>query len=610
MPKVFSMPVSKIDIEEINNGDFLKLKLYAISDTVNRNGSEFLRDGFEESIPTIYNKPILAYFNKSMGDTEEHNSRVDIDQYGDVFYDYDYDGAEKPVGVIPESAEIYVEQVDGKNWVVINPAYIWVEYNKRLIDVIKRQITKKVSVEIEAVDSWEEAGVEKIRVWKFLGITILGKDRNGNLIEEGIEGAHLVLDGYENSNTFNSYKSKFRFAMSSDKATYSSDILEKYGVTSDSSSEEFAKQDEYGTGKPIKVDKSKEAVSDDSWGGVDKTSLRNTVLEARNYKTLVKSVYLDVQDGWEESPSEKLKYPVMQYKNGKFVYNAGGLLSAQQYGEKYDESIAKKALTIRKRLGLVKSEKEEKMKKFIEAAKISGFAYLGLYNGKLAFAQECDCDKEEMAEDKSELCLFEVDKELAENYAEGDEFAWDELTGRSVDLTTRDDGDKTDYADDEDKDDEEADDKAEDTSDEHDEDEADDEDDKDDDEEKEELRKKVEALEKEKCEMAQRCEAAEKELEEIRMAQFKEDTDAILADENEDMDEKTHEELVKMRDEGKFACVEDFAKEVAYRKYLASKEEKKEMSKKEQKLSFGLSNNKTEPSTSKKNVLIDKLAKI
>lgn len=595
MPKVFSMPVSKIDVEEINNGDFLKLKLYAISDTVNRNGSEFLRDGFEESIPTIYNKPILAYFNKKIGDAEEHNSRMDIDQYGDTFYDYDYDGAEKPVGVIPESADIYIEAVDGKNWVVINSAYVWVEYNKRLIEVIKRQITKKVSVEIEAIDSWEEDGIEKIRVWKFLGITILGKDKYGNPIEEGIEGAKLVLDGYENSNTFNTYKSKFRFAISGNRDTYSSDILEKYGVTSSGEKNMFSKQDKYGTGKPISVDKSKEAVSNDSWGDVDKTSLRNTVLEAKNYKTLVKSVYLDVQDGWEESPSEKLKYPVMQYKNGKFVYNAGGLLSAQQYGEKYDESVAKKALTIRKRLGLVKSEKEEKMKKFIEAAKISGFAYLGLYNGKLAFAQECDCDKEEMAEDKSELCLFEVDKELAENYSEDEEFAWDEITGRSVDLTTRDDGNKTDYVEDD-----------EDESDKHD----DDDDDKDDDEEKEELKKKVESLEKEKCEMAQRCEAAEKELEEIRMAQFKEDTDAILADENEDMDEKTHEELVKMRDEGKFACVEDFAKEVAYRKYLASKEEKKEMSKKEQKLSFGLSNNKTEPSTSKKNVLIDKLAKI
>lgn len=602
MPKVFSMPVSKIDIEEINNGDFLKLKLYAISDTVNRNGSEFLREGFEESIPTIYNKPILAYFNKKMDDTEEHNSRVDVDRYGDVFYDYDYDGAEKPVGVIPESAEIYVEQLDGKNWVVINSAYIWTEYNKRLIDVIKRQITKKVSVEIESVDSWEENGVEKIRIWKFLGITILGKDKFGNPIEEGIEGAKLVLDGYENSNTFNSYKSRFSFAMSSNKDSYYSEILEKYGVMSKVENTVFAKQDEYGTGKPISVDKSKEAVSNDSWGDVDKTTLRDTVLKARNYKTLVKSVYLDVQDGWENSPSEKLKYPVMQYKDGKFVYNAGGLLSAQQYGEKYDESIAKKALTIRKRLGLVKSEKEKKMKKFIEAAKISGFAYLGLYNGKLAFAQECDCDKEEMAEDKSELCLFEVDKELAENYAEGDEFAWDEITGRSVDLTTRDDGDHNDYSDDGDDDD---DDKKSDGDEGSDDDDGDD-----DDDEKEELKKKVEALEKEKCEMAQRCEAAEKELDEIRMAQFKEDTDAILADENEDMDEKTHEELVKMRDEGKFSCVEDFAKEVAYRKYLASKEEKKEMSKKEQKLSFGLSNNKTEPSVSKKNILIDKLAKI
>ena len=601
MPKVFSMPVSKIDIEEINNGDFLKLKLYAISDTVNRNGSEFLREGFEESIPTIYNKPILAYFNKKMDDTEEHNSRVDVDRYGDVFYDYDYDGAEKPVGVIPESAEIYVEQLDGKNWVVINSAYIWTEYNKRLIDVIKRQITKKVSVEIESVDSWEEDGVEKIRIWKFLGITILGKDKFGNPIEEGIEGAKLVLDGYENSNTFNSYKSRFSFAISSNKDSYYSEILEKYGVMSKVENTVFAKQDEYGTGKPISVDKSKEAVSNDSWGYVDKTTLRDTVLKARNYKTLVKSVYLDVQDGWEDSPSEKLKYPVMQYKDGKFVYNAGGLLSAQQYGEKYDETVAKKALTIRKRLGLVKSEKEEKMKKFIEAAKISGFAYLGLYNGKLAFAQECDCDKEEMAEDKSELCLFEVDKELAENYEEGDEFAWDEITGRSVDLTTRDDGDHNDYSDDGDDDDDKKSDGDEG---------SDDDDGDDDDDEKEELKKKVEALEKEKCEMAQRCEAAEKELDEIRMTQFKEDTDAILADENEDMDEKTHEELVKMRDDGKFSCVEDFAKEVAYRKYLASKEEKKEMSKKEQKLSFGLSNNKTEPSVSKKNILIDKLAKI
>lgn len=604
MPKVFSVPVERIDIEEINNGDFLKLKLYAISDTVNRNNSEFLREGFEESIPTIYNKPILAYFNKNLNDTEEHNSRLDIDKYGNEFYDYDYDGAEKPVGVIPESSVITIEEVEGKNWVVINPAYIWTEYNKRLTEVIKSQLSKKVSVEVEPVDFWvdEESGVEKIRTWKFLGITILGKDRYGRAIEEGIEGAKLVLEDYAKSSKFNSYKSKFQFALSGKKEEYSSSILEKYGVTvsaEDKSKMDFIKKDEYGTGKPISVLKSKEAVSNDSWGGVDKTALRDTVLKARNYKTLVKSVYLDVQDGWEDAPSEKLKYPVMQYKNGKFVYNAGGLLSAQQYGEKYDESIAKKALTIRKRLGLVKSEKEEKMKKFIEAAKISGFAYLGLYEGKLAFAQECDCDKEEMAEEKKELSLFEVDKEVAEKYVEGEEFAWDEITGRSIDLTTRDDGDKHTYEDDEDEDDKEDDEEDKD---------GDDGDDKED-AEKEEMAKRIEALEAEKCEMEKRCEAAENELKDIRMKQFKEDTDAILSDEDADMDEKTHEELVKMRDEGKFSSVEEFAKEVAYKKYLAEKEEKKEMSKKDTKLSFGL-NKKTEPSVSKKNDLLDKLAKI
>ena len=435
-----------------------------------------------------------------------------------------------------------------------------------------------------------------------MGITILGKDRYGRAIEEGIEGAKLVLEDYAKSSKFNSYKTKFQFALSGKKEEYSSSILEKYGVTvstEDKSKMDFIKKDEYGTGKPISVLKSKEAVSNDSWGGVDKTALRDTVLKARNYKTLVKSVYLDVQDGWEDAPSEKLKYPVMQYKNGKFVYNAGGLLSAQQYGEKYDESVAKKALTIRKRLGLVKSEKEEKMKKFIEAAKISGFAYLGLYEGKLAFAQECDCDKEEMAEEKKELSLFEVDKEVAENYVEGEEFAWDEITGRSIDLTTRDDGDKHTYDDDEDEDDKEDDEEDKD---------GDDGDDKED-ADKEEMAKRIEALEAEKCEMEKRCEAAENELKDIRMKQFKEDTDAILSDEDADMDEKTHEELVKMRDEGKFSSVEEFAKEVAYKKYLAEKEGKKEMSKKDTKLSFGL-NKKTEPSVSKKNDLLDKLAKI
>lgn len=94
----------------------------------------------------------------------------------------------------------------------------------------------------------------------------------------------------------------------------------------------FAKE-EYGKGETIKVDKSKEAVSDKKWGDVDKTELRHKVLNAKNYKTLVYDVYADVEDGWEDAPSEKLKYPIMLIEDDTAVYARYGLASALAYAK-------------------------------------------------------------------------------------------------------------------------------------------------------------------------------------------------------------------------------------------------------------------------------------
>lgn len=577
MPKFFSFALDHVEAKEVNNGDFLELKLYMISTGVNRNNSEFLEESFEPSIPSIYNKPILAYFNPVIGDTEEHNSKTKVDSYGETYYDYEYDGAEKPVGFIPESANITVEDIDGKKWIVVDKAYIWTEYNHELTKLIQSQITKKISVEIESIDSYDEDGIEKIKLWNFLGVTILGRTKFGHPIEEGIEGAHLAI-----KESIKKYQSKFNFAL----RTYNSTTLEKYGVVMDSYKEEFLSKTKFGTGKTIPVDKSKESVSYDAWGEISKPGLRNTVLMAKNYKTLVKSVYLLVEEGWEDSPSSKLKYPVMQHKDGKMVYNAGGLLSAQQYGAKYDKAIERKAKSIRKRLDLDRPEKEEHMKKFIEAAKDSGYTLVGMSGENLVFAMECDCDKEDMA--ANGVILYEISKETVDSFSENDEFAWDEITGKSIDLTTRDDGDNTEYADDEDED--EQDNESEEDS---------------DDDEKKEMAARIECLEKEKAELAKRCESAECELKAIRMAQFKEDTDAILADEVVDMDDKTHEELCDMRDSGKFATVEDFAKEVAYRKYIANKAKKSE----KRALSFALNSSNADKGE-KKASLFDKLSKI
>lgn len=657
MGKVFSISVSNIESKEVCDGDFLRLDMYAISDGRNRNDSNFKFEGFEKSIDSIYNKPILAYFNKDINDTEEHNSDVDMDEFGNVFDDYQYEGAEKPVGTIPESAEITIKEKDGKKWIFISGAVIWTEYNKQLVKLIKKQLKKKVSVEIEVLESYiDEDCVECITHWRFLGITILGKTPFGEIIEEGIEGAHLSIKDYQGTELFSKYKKHLSFALNKENKNnilfkYINDDLEtkknmalthkelesriwaelsdyiyqdadctmhKYWIQDILSDKDIAivhdneygmdyqipftiddeekvhidlsekkvdkvkhmsvtefkidkevylSKKEWGTGNSIAIDKSKESVSDERWGGVNKSNLRNIMLKAKNYKQLIKAAYLLVEEGWEDSPSGKLKYPVMQIVGDKLVYNAGGLLSAEQYGEKYDETIAKKAKSLRKKLGLTGSKREETMKSFIESAKESGYTFLGLHNGKLKFTKEVEATDE----DKKEMSIFEVDKEKC---AKDEEFSEDKLDCKAIKF------------------------------------EDDDEDDDDDDGEKPEDKKPEDTkvkeskeykdIEKEKNEMALKCADMEKELKVMKDEKFKDETDKVLeADEN--IDKESKDELIKMRDEDKFATVEDFVKELAFKKY--TKQDSK-------KLSYSVNKPVVSPTSKGKASALDIISKI
>ena len=121
----------------------------------------------------------------------------------------------------------------------------------------------------------------------------------------------------------------------------------------------FAKE-EYGSGKEIKVDKSEKAVSDKAWGEVDKTELRHKVLNAKNYKTLVYDVYLEVEEGWEDSPSEKLKYPVMLIEGDTAVYSRYGLASALGYAKATNNTkVVNKVEELYRTINI--DEKEDKM---------------------------------------------------------------------------------------------------------------------------------------------------------------------------------------------------------------------------------------------------------
>lgn len=582
MKKIFALEVNDYDVKELSDKQFLSMDIWAISDGINRNGSEFLEESFETAIPTFYNKPVLAFYNTTIGDTEEHNCNVNFDEEGKVFYDYQYDGAEHPVGLIPESATITVEERDGKKWIHIKDALLWYEYNHQLGQLLKKKGNKKVSVEVEFLDSYMDEGVEKVKSFMFLGVTILGKDPNTmEEYQEGIEGARLELSGYTKTEEFVRFKQKMSFAYNK------MNVLKKYNIEIPDDKQEFLAKSEWGTGDPIKVDKSKDAVSEDSWGDVSKTELRNTVLKAKNYKTIVKSVYLLVEDGWEDSPSSHLKYPVMQYKNGTLVYNAGGLLAAQQYGEKYDEAVANKAKRIRKKLGLIETESGESMNKFIEFARDSAnLIYIGSMDGKYMFVkavEEADCEKCEMS-------VFEIEKEKAEmKDCEGcEEFDWDELTERSVKLSdcedcggakeveveeTSADGEEVEAATVEDHKqfEEEEDEDEEEGSKEEKEDEEEEDEEEEEDKEEYVSKEEYEALKCQYAELEAKYNVLFAEKEESRILKMKEDTDAILSDEDEDLDEKTKEDLRCRRDAGEFADVEAFVRELSYRKYTAKK---------------------------------------
>lgn len=621
--KTFSLEVSNVEVEELHNGDFLRLKLYAISTGVNNNDSEFLLESFEDGIKTIPNKPILAYYNKILNDVEEHNSKLTMDEFGEIFEDYQYSTAEKPVGVTPESSIINIEEIDGKHWIVIENALIWTVYNKQLVEILTSQQTKKVSVEVEILDSEEVDGIQRFKAWNWCGITILGKYPDGSQVMEGIPGAHLELLEFSKSDKFKkfnlTFNEKYQNINNNDilftyglkeKTTMSmtlkdlegsisaelqkllfvdgereyyrywlQDVIfdesmviafdEKEGhlvaipylenngnITLDVSNikkanikyeykkehdrvEVFLAKNKWGIGPAISVDKSKEAVSDSSWGSVNKTQLRNKVLEAKNYKSLVKAVYLLVKDGWEDSPASHLKYPVMEIKGDKAVYNAGALLSAQQYGEKYDKSVARKAKRLRIKLGLAEKEKSEKMNKFIEFAKDEGYSYVGTFQDKLYFAKEEDSPVE-----KESFSLFSVEKSKCEDFVEDTFKAEDYWVENPMKLF--DDDNDSDEDDDED----------------------------DNDSNKEDKDKENEALKKENEDLKKDLEACRGELETIRMNEIKKEAEEVMAS-DEDMDDKDKEALREDMASGKFSCLDDFIREVSYRKYVKVLEARK-----------------------------------
>ena len=115
-------------------------------------------------------------------------------------------------------------------------------------------------------------------------------------------------------------------------------LINSLGSDSGMEKESFIKKELVGSKDIIKVNTSKDAMSDSAWSNVDKSKLAKDALMCKNYKTAVPKVFLKQEAGWEDGKETALGYPVMQETSGEFVYNRAALGNARARAVQQNET--------------------------------------------------------------------------------------------------------------------------------------------------------------------------------------------------------------------------------------------------------------------------------
>lgn len=214
MSKILKFDIDNFELQPMDDSKFLKCKFYAIATNPNRNDSSFTLESLEDAIPSVYNSPILAYWQN--GDFVAHNSDDVMDYKTGQLYS-DYQNGERPIGIIPESSTVQVEEYLKDNWLTFT-GLIWVEYNKLIVDLLAQRKINKTSVEVLVLESHiDENGIEVIDKFQFLGITLLGE-----AITEGIENSHLDVLSFAKSRKFKKFVREFNSAYKQQQNTSNS----------------------------------------------------------------------------------------------------------------------------------------------------------------------------------------------------------------------------------------------------------------------------------------------------------------------------------------------------------------------------------------------------
>lgn len=313
--------IQQIQFDDYDEKEFAIAKVGFLSTRPNSHGLEISEKVLRECASTVLGKWMVAKMNWLGTDATTHVPSEHI------------------MGSFPKDQDIeFVEDDDGYLRAYAT-AIISKRYAKDYCKMFDDDNERAVSVEMSIITENGEDINDKVLSFNIVGVTTLGKNVASSCPESDV----IMI----------------RFSQEDADAYFNK--MNEHNLTP---LKKFAKERIKSMAKTYKIDKSKEAMSDKAWGEVDKTAMRDKIMEASNKATLVKAVYMLVEDGWEEAPSEHLKYPVMELKGDTFVYNRDGLASALGYAKKEDETtVVNKIEKIYKKLDLDDNEggKEEKM---------------------------------------------------------------------------------------------------------------------------------------------------------------------------------------------------------------------------------------------------------
>lgn len=398
--KKFSIEDVQLYREQDEDPDFAYVELWALAEGNNSHRNPFSKEVLERDAHTFKGKFIVAKYDKFQNDTEGHELDEII------------------IGYVPpnEELEFKNKEVDGveKEFVVAKGVLSKI-YAKEVVDLFRTNNGRTVSCEFSCATQYEEN-----EYGKAIDENGLEMDVDNSVLSYHIHGITVLGLKYNPSVAGTEIKVK-QFAEKCEQQSlkqFAEERKEKLKLVSHH------------------MDKSKESVDMGDWNG-DKA--KNDLLKEKNFKTLAKSVCLLLEDGWEERKKGALKYPVMNLKDGKWVYNAEGLSSARAYGEQHDPSVADKAISIQKRLGLYnKEDKEDNMEE----------------EKKLSESESKDTEKDIVMEEPKE----EETKEMAQEDNKEEQPKETGCDGETKEMS--DDDSKDDDKDDEQEDKEDDDDKA------------------------------------------------------------------------------------------------------------------------------------------------------